>query len=157
MSWKEEYTNLVSSRVNNCKSFNRDKCDKCRVLHFGHNSLMHPNRLMEVCLESCLMERDLGRLMDSWLNTASSVPRWSRRPMASWLTSRMVWWAGLGKSSCPVLSTGEASPRVLCSILGTSVQKGHGGAGAGPEKGSKACEGLGEYALWGVTEGTGVV
>jgi len=36
---------------------------------------------------------------------------------------------------------------VLCSVLGTSVQKGHGGAGTGPEKGSKACEGLGEYAL----------
>ena len=31
--------------------------------------------------------------------------------------------------------------------MGTSVQKGHGGAGAGPKKGNKACEGLGEYAL----------
>ena len=48
---------------------------------------------------------------------------------------------------CLDLGTGEASPRVLCSVLGTSVQKGHGGTGAGPNKGNKACEGLGEYAL----------
>ena len=41
-----------------------------------------------------------------------------------------------------VLSLGEASPRVLCSVLGTSIQKGHGGAGAGPKKGNKACEDL---------------
>ena len=57
----------------------------------------------------------------------------------------------------PVRGTGEASPRVLCSVLGTSVHKGHRGAGAGPKKGSKACEGLGEYALWGDAEGTGAV
>ena len=47
----------------------------------------------------------------------------------------------------PVLRTGEASPRVLCLVLGTSVQKGHGGAVASPKKGNKAYEGLGEYAL----------
>ena len=42
---------------------------------------------------------------------------------------------------------GEASPRVLCSVLGTSVQEGHGGTGAGPEMGSEASEGLGKSAL----------
>jgi len=47
----------------------------------------------------------------------------------------------------PVLGIGEASPQVLCSVLGTSVQKGRGGTGAGPKKGNKACEGLGQYAL----------
>jgi len=26
-----------------------------------------------------------------------------------------------------------------------------------PKKGNKACEGLGEHGLWGVTEGTGAV
>ena len=46
-----------------------------------------------------------------------------------------------------VISIGEASPQVLCSALGTSVQKGHGGAGAGPKKGNKAGEGLEEYDL----------
>ena len=45
----------------------------------------------------------------------------------------------------------------MCSVLGTSIQKGHWGAGAGPKKGNKPCEGLGEYALRGATEGTGAV
>ena len=56
-----------------------------------------------------------------------------------------------------MLSTDEPSPRVLCSVLGSSVQKGRGGAGEGPEKGNKAGEGLGEYGLRGETEETGAV
>ena len=52
-----------------------------------------------------------------------------------------------GSHPASVLDIGEASPRVLCSVLGTSVQKGHGCAGAGPKKGNKAGEGLGEYGL----------
>ena len=57
----------------------------------------------------------------------------------------------------PELGIGEASPRLLCSVLGTLVEEGNWSAGAGPKKGNKACEGLGESALQGVTEGTGVV
>ena len=38
-----------------------------------------------------------------------------------------------------------------------SNRKAEEGAGADPKKGSKACEGLGEYAPHGVTEGTGAV
>jgi len=77
-------------------------------------------------------------------------------------TSLYLLWAASCTFSCttspmPVLGIGEASPWVLCSIVGTSVQEGHGGTGAGPEKGNKASEGLGKSALWGEAEGAGAV
>ena len=40
-----------------------------------------------------------------------------------------------------VLGTDEAAPGVLCSVLGPSLQKGHPGAGACPEKGNEGGEG----------------
>ncbi|PKU47095.1 hypothetical protein llap_2590 [Limosa lapponica baueri] len=45
--------------------FNRAKY---QVLHLGHNNLMQRYRLWEEWLESCLVEKDLAVLVDSWLN-----------------------------------------------------------------------------------------
>ena len=160
-----DYTKLgrMADTVEGCAAIQRDqdrleswaernqvRFNKCkyRVLHLGRNNHVHQYRLGDDLLEGSYAEREQGVLVENRLAMSPSVAWWPRRPLASLhVLKKSV--AGRSREVIlpSLLCPGQVSPRVLCPVLVSLVQKRQGSPGKSPVEGHEDDKGSGASLL----------
>ncbi|GAB0185537.1 mitochondrial enolase superfamily member 1 [Grus japonensis] len=128
---------LENWAITNHMRFNKGKC---QILHLGRGNPGYTYRLGDEMLETSHAERDLGVLVDSKLNMSQ------QRAQAARKANRILGCIkhGIASRSREVivpLHTALVRPRVLCAVLGATVQEGHKTIGECPKEGNKDGEG----------------
>ncbi|GAB0177745.1 mitochondrial enolase superfamily member 1 [Grus japonensis] len=103
----------------NLIQFNKENC---QVLHLRKNKLMHQNVLGATQLESSLAEKDVRNLVDTKLNMRWQYGLATEKVVVSWAALKYCYQVK-GDDPSPLLSTGEATPGVLCPVLLSPVRE----------------------------------